>query len=123
MDWSKKSSRLQGSQRKSSGLFDSRQNKPEAFNWAAVDQLGMLAAFSVAHDKGATMSMSPASGEIGVNVRVYLGDFGDSAIATNAGQLNELFELIIGKFGSTAEDTKMSLRALKIEPAAGMAAD
>lgn len=123
MDWTKRKGGLQGSQRKSSGLFDSRQHKPPAFNWAAVDQLGMLAAFSVAHDRGAMMSISPASGEIGVNVRIYLGDHGDSAIAVNATQLNELFELIIAKFGSTAEDTKMSLQALKTVPIAEMAAD
>lgn len=123
MDWSKKSQPKSGFQRQSMGLFAEREKKPEGFAWHKVDRLAMVAAFSVCCDKGTTLSIAPGNGGTGVTVRIYQGDKGDYAFADTAESLNELFELLIAKLGSSSEDVKMSLEGWNIQAAGAMPAD
>lgn len=123
MDFSKKTPQKTGFQRQSMGLFGDRQKKVEGFAWARVDAIGMIGAFAVAGQNGATLSIAPGNGGAGVTVRIYMGEKGDYAYAADIEQLNEIFELLIAKMGSKSEDVRMALEGVTIRSIEAMPAD
>jgi len=123
VDFSKRSTQKSGFQRQSMGLFTTRVKTPEPFGWHQVDRLAMVAAFSVCADKGATLSIAPGNGGVGVTVRIYMGEKGDYAYAADAESLNECFELLIAKMGSTSEDVKQTLQGLHLRGPEALPAD
>jgi len=104
-------------------MWQERAHMPQPFGWHQVDRLAMVAAFSVCCDKGTTLSIAPGNGGVGVTVRLYQGDAGDYAYADTPASLNELFEVLIAKWGSSSEDVKLSLEGLQVQAVAAMPAD
>lgn len=123
MDFSKKTVGRQGFKRQSLGMWTDRSHMPQPFGWHLVDRLAMVAAFSVCCDKGTTLSIAPGNGGVGVTVRLYQGDAGDYAYADTPESLNELFEVLIAKWGSSSEDVKMSIEGLHLRGPQPMPAD
>lgn len=97
------------SPRERSELFVKRRNRQERINWRDVSGLKLRAALACCGDAGATISVAPALGGIGVTVRIYNGEKVDSEYAGSAREFDELMELIIEGYGSTSEDILMTL--------------
>lgn len=123
MDWSQKSKPKNTVQRQAMNLWSGRTKWAEPFGWGRVDAIGMLAAFQVAGEKGATLSIAPGNGGVGVTVRIYMGDKGDYGYAADPEQLNEMLDLLIEQFGSKSEDIKAALKGIHIVTLDSLPAD
>lgn len=123
MDWSQKSKPKTATQRQSMGLWTGRTKWAEPFGWGRVDAIGLLAAFQVAGEKGATLSIAPGNGGTGVTLRIYMGEKGDYGYAADPEQLNEMIDLLIEQFGSKSEDIKAALKGINIVTLDSLPAD
>lgn len=123
MDFSKRATNRNAPQRQSMGLWTGRTKFAEPFGWGKVDPLGVLAALQCAGEKGATMSFAPGNGGVGITVRIYMGEKGDSGYCADADQLDELMLLLIEKMGSKSEDVILALQGAKVLPASSLPAD
>ena len=123
MDFSKRSNAKSATQRQSMGLWTGRTKFAEPFGWGSVDMYGLVAAFQVAGEKGATLSIAPGNGGVGITVRIYMGEKGDYGYASNPDELNEMLALLIEKMGSSSEDVVAALKGINIVAPASMPAD
>jgi len=83
--------------------------KDRSLNWKDVEPTAAIVAMAATTQAGATLVFSPAMGGSGFCLRVWHGDDKWTEYASNAEQLNELFELVITHYASTAEDIYMAL--------------
>jgi len=96
--------------REKSELFIRRRNRQEFLDWSQLDETLLLAALSVASTSGATLSISPALGGIGVTVRLYRGETADSEYAGSIAELEELLELICEGLQGSGENALAAMR-------------
>lgn len=123
MDFSKRTTNRGTPQRQSMGLWTGRTKFADPFGWGSVNALGVMAALQCAGEKGATLSFAPGNGGVGITVRIYMGEKGDSGYCADPEQLDELMALLIEKMGSKSEDVIAALKGVTIIPASSLPAD
>lgn len=92
------------STRERSELFVSRRNKAQVFQFGDLDPALLVAALNTAIRNETTLSFAPAQGGIGVTLRVYRGDYGDTEFAGSPLELAELLTLLVEGLSSDSED-------------------
>lgn len=97
--------------RERSELFVNRRLRNRLFAWSEVDVVLLLTAVEECMREGATISLAPAQGGIGVTLRIYRGDYADVEFAGSPQELEELLGLIIDNFSSGAEDAREVMRS------------
>lgn len=81
-------------------IFKARSQRSHGIRWRDVDYTKLAAAIGIATAARATLSFSPASGGVGVMVKLYQGDTSASEFAGSAAELEELLTLIIDRWES-----------------------
>lgn len=112
MEWPKKATSKSSTARAPLNMWSGRTKFAEPFGWGRVDSISLLGALVVCGEKGATLSFAPGNGGVGVTMRIYMGDKGDTGYAADPEQLTEMFDMLIAQWGSPAEDLKASLTGI-----------
>jgi hypothetical protein len=83
--------------------------RERALDWSQVTPNAVIVAMAAVTQAGGTLVFSPAMGGQGFCLRVWHGEDKWTEYASSAEVLNQLLELVINHYASTAEDIYLAL--------------